>query len=76
MQPTTKLAQLKIHAAQGDWHAALRIAAKFPRLGEEKRAIAQAWEAMVRPDFQRQLGRDPESLIQAGIEALRSKYRI
>ena len=73
---STNLDELKKYAAQNDWRAAMRIAAKFPRLGAEKAAITRAWEAMNRPDFYRQIGRNPDDLIDAGIAALRQKYGI
>lgn len=72
----TKLSCLKAAAESGDWPGALAIAAKFPNLGAEKTAIMRAWEAVARPDFQRQLGRDPQALIDTGICALKSKYRL
>lgn len=73
---TTKLALLKEAAAAGDWRKALAIAAKFPQLGEHKRAITTAHECNVRPGFYRQLGKDPEALVQAGIAALRERYAL
>ena len=72
----TKLSKLKGAAAEGDWPRALRIAARFPRLGEHKADIVRAHEAIVNPSFYRQLGRDPEACINVGIAALRARYRI
>lgn len=72
----TKLSLLKAAAAQDNWREALRIAAKFPALGEQKKPIMQAWEATVRPEFQLQLGRDPQNLIAVGIAALKQKYGV
>lgn len=69
-----KIDQLREKMVAADWRGALAIAAKFPRLGEHKTAILRAWEATVRPEFQRQIGRDPEQLIAAGIEALKARY--
>ena len=72
----TKISQLRAAAAREDWREALRLAAGFQRLGTERGAILAAWEAMQRPAFQRQLGRDPEQLITAGIAALKARYRL
>ena len=70
----TKLEQLRALMADGDWHGALRMAARFQRLGQHKRAIERGWEALVRPAFYRELGRDPEAVVAAGVEALRERY--
>ena len=72
----TKLATLKAAAAAGDWPEALRIAARFPQLGDDAPAIKRAHEAAWHPAFFRQLGRDPDELVLAGIEALRRRYRL
>jgi hypothetical protein len=72
----TKIAKLRTFAAAGNWRAAMAIAAKFPSLGLHKTAIMGAWEAFIRPDFQRQLGKNPEQLISAGIAALKEKYHV
>lgn len=63
-------------AAQGDWLAAIKLAGTFPKLGDERKAIMQAKEAVCRPEFQRQLGRDPDRLIADGIDAMRSKWAL
>jgi len=74
--PTTKLAALKTAFAAGDQMGALRIAAKFPRLGDEATAITRAWAAYSNPEFYRQIGQDPDALIAVGVDALRDKYRL
>lgn len=71
----TKLSRLKALAASGDWHGALRIAAKFPQLGEHKRAITTGYEAATRPNFYLQIGKDPAALVEAGKQALRARYK-
>lgn len=72
----TKISKLKQAANNGDWIEALRIASKFPRLGEHKAAITRAWAAAARPEFYRQIGRNPEAEIEAGIIALKERYGI
>lgn len=70
----TKLSLLLAAMDSDDWRGAVSIAAKFPRLGAHRAAVLAAREAFERPDFQRQLGRDPVSLIEAGKAALRERY--
>lgn len=72
----TKISKLKAAAASGNWAEALRIAARFPRLGEHGPIIIRAHEALHSAAFYRQLGRDPEALVAAGIEALKQRYRL
>jgi hypothetical protein len=74
MQPPRKLDAVLDAMRAGQWCIAIKLAAKFPRLGNEARAIMQAHEALTRPDFQRQLGRDPAQLIEAGKAALLRRY--
>lgn len=69
-----KIDTLREYAMNEDWHSAIKLAASFPRLGNEKMAITRAKEALVRPDFQIQLGRNPDLLLAEGIKALRNKY--
>ena len=72
----TKIALLRAAFEAGDMPGALRIAARFPRLGEHKAAIVRAHEALVNPGFYRQIGRDPEALVSAGVDALRARYAL
>jgi hypothetical protein len=72
--PTRKLDAV-LDAMRGeDWALAIKLAAKFQDLGAERNAILSAREALLRPAFQRQLGRDPEQLIKAGKAALKRRY--
>jgi hypothetical protein len=70
----TKLSQLLDLMRAGDWHAAIRFAAKFPNLGSHRDGILRAKDALSNPDFYRQIKRDPDEIIQLGIAALRAKY--
>ena len=63
-------------ADAGDWTKALAIASKFQELGDHRAAITRAHECITRPDFYKQLGRDPEACIAAGIEALKERYEL
>ena len=58
----------------GNWALALRIAARFPELGEHAAAIQRGHEAYVHPRFYVQIGMDPDALKEAGKQALISKY--
>ncbi len=58
----------------GDWPAALSLASKFPRLGPHGPVIKRAHEACCWPGFYRQLGRNPEQLLRAGVKALMERY--
>lgn len=60
--------------AAGDWRGATLFAAKFPQLGARRAAILSAREAYLRPGFQRQIGKDPEALIEAGRAALLGRF--
>lgn len=66
----------KIRAAadSGDWQEALRVAAKFPELGDHRDRIQKAWSANRNPDFYRELGRDPADLFADGVAALKERY--
>lgn len=58
----------------GDRDGALRIASRLRGLGEYQDAIRRGWQAANRPDFYRQLGKDPEALVAAGHAALRERF--
>lgn len=72
----TKLQSLKDAAARQDWQSALRIAATFADLGEHKAAIVRGHEAHSNARFAKQLGRDPQGDIEAGILALCARYSL
>ena len=72
--PEKKIDILRRHMAAGEWRAAISLASKFQDLGAHKARILRAQEALARPEFQRQIGRDPEALIADGIAALKERY--
>ena len=72
--PPTKLSQIRDALAAGDEITAVRIASKFPRLGDEAAAITRGWMAHTRPDFVRELGRSPTEDFAAAVAAIKSKY--
>lgn len=71
----SKLSILLEHMESGRMHDALKLAAKFPNLGKYKAAITRGADALKHPEFYRQLGKDPDALVAAGIAALRIRYR-
>ncbi|WP_412545806.1 hypothetical protein [Maricaulis sp. MIT060901] len=70
----TKIDKIRAAVAQDDWPTALRIAARFPRLGNAKAAIERGHGALTNPAFYRQVGKDPVALIEEGKRALRERY--
>lgn len=72
----TKLDQLKKEFYDGNYEAAISMAAKFPRLGDERDTILTAHECYKRPGIMKQMGRDIEACKRDGIEALRHKYEL
>ncbi len=76
MEPARKLDAVLDAMRADNWPEAIRLAAKFPRLGDEAKDIMRAQEALARPAFQRQLGRDPAQLIEAGKAALLRRYAL
>lgn len=69
-----KIDQLRAMMGAGDWEKAIKYAAKFPRLGDERDAILSASSAILSPAFYRSLGLDVEATVRRGIEALKLKY--
>jgi len=70
----TKLSAVKTHMRAGQWQAAIRLAAKFPRLGEHRAAILSAHMAYTNPRFVVQLRKDIEALKYAGQQALLDRF--
>lgn len=74
--PASKLSLLQAAAAAGDWPEAIRIAAKFQRLGDARAAVLDGHMALTRPDWCRQLRKDPAKLIEAAKAALVQQYSL
>jgi hypothetical protein len=72
----TKLEQVKELWLAGNKIEALRIVKSFPRLGDEKKAIEQAWASHQSPSFYIQIGKDPEALIGQGLQAIAHRYSL
>ena len=70
----TKLSALQAAMQSDNWQLAIRLAARFPRLGEHRNAILDAHGAYTNPRFAAQLGRDIEALKTLGRAALVARY--
>ncbi len=70
----TKLSLLREYMCRGDWDKAFRLASRFPCLGSHRTAIVRAHEALHFSGFYRQLGYDPDILVEAGKKALIERY--
>jgi hypothetical protein len=70
----TKVQQLRRYMADGDYRAALRLAASWPQLGEHRDAITCGWAAMSHPAFYEAIGKDPSVLVAHGLDAIRSRF--
>lgn len=71
----TKISIVREHMGAGRWREAIRLAAKFPQLGEHRGAILDAQLAYTNPEFCREIRKNPDALIEAGIAALRARYQ-
>lgn len=74
--PPSKLSQIRDALADGREVDALRIAARFPELGEHRDVITRGWAAHSNPSIYRAMGHDPVSLVTAAIAAIRARYRL
>ena len=72
--PPKKVEILAEMMNRGDWHSALRLAASWPKLGDQEKAIRQGWAAESNPALYRQMGKDPEQLVAVGVAALKERY--
>jgi hypothetical protein len=70
-----KIDKLREAMDSNDWKTALGIAARFPRLGTQREAIQLGWSALTNPGFYRQIGKDPDALVHAGVRALKERYQ-
>jgi hypothetical protein len=73
---TTKIATLRAAWASGEKRRALGIAARFPRLDRDADVIRLGWDACQRPDFYRQIRKDPITLEADALAALAALYSL
>jgi hypothetical protein len=74
MREDTKLAKVRQAMRDGDWRQALKLAARFRRLGEHREAIQRAANAISNPSFYEELGYDLKEIEAEGIAALKKYY--
>lgn len=72
----TKLSQLRAMWAAGDRAGALKMAAKWPRLGDKADVIRKGHSAATRPEFYRELGVDVDAAVEAAYAALAERYEL
>lgn len=72
----TKLDKLKELWASGQYRAALKLAASWPRLGTHKEAITRGWAAATNPGLYRGMGKDPGKLYADGLHAVAARYEL
>jgi len=72
--PRSKTSIIVGHMAAGDWRNAIRVAARLPRLDKHRAAILDAQGAYENPRFYAQIGKDAETLIEAGAAALCERF--
>ena len=67
----TKRDQIKAALDTGDYKLAFGIASKFPSLGRLRSPILDGHLAVTRPEFLKQIKKNPEMLKTLGLVALR-----
>jgi hypothetical protein len=72
--PRTKTSVIQGHMGAGDWRNAIRVAARLPQLDRHRAAILDAQGAYENPRFYTQIGKDTETIIEAGAAALRERF--
>lgn len=73
-EPSSALELVRAAVAAEDWHRALRLAKELSGLGEDEAVLRRAWEALVRPEFLREVKKDPEVALAEGVATLRRRY--
>lgn len=77
MEPKKKIEILREMMTAGNWLEAIKYASRFPRLPEKHRkTIMDGNEAIVRPAFQRALGKSTLDQIEAAKQALIEIYKL
>lgn len=70
----TKTDQIAAALASGDNRKALSLAARFFDRSDETLLYKQAQGAANNPRFYRQIGKDPDAIVDAAVTALRSRF--
>ena len=72
----TKLDQMKAMWGAGNYLGALRMVAKWPRLGADTTVIRKGWACATNPGFYRQLGQDPDMAVDVAYRAIAKRYAL
>ena len=72
--PRSKLSIVREYMAAGRWQEAIRIAARFPQLSDQRGAILDAHTAYTNPRFMMQIGKDIETMKDGGRLALIARF--
>lgn len=72
--PTTKTAQIREAWAAGDKLGALRIASRFGDQSGDTKAMKRGWDAHQNPDFYRQVGKNPDELVEKAFAIIERKF--
>ena len=70
-----KLVKVLEAVKQGDWDAAIKLAARVTAMGRHAEAICRGKEAIANPDFYRQMGKNPHKLREEAIAALKERLK-
>lgn len=73
-EPRTKLSYVRELMDEERWQEAVRLAARFPSLGQQRAAILDAHTAYTNPRFVVQLGRDVDQTKERGRLALIARF--
>jgi hypothetical protein len=68
--------QIRTAWAGGDRIGALRIAARFFDRSNDTKAFKRGMDAYNNPDFYRQIGKQPEQIVCAALEALAKRFSL
>ena len=74
MSATTKSDKIKAALISGDKVRAISIASKFFDRSEETQLYKQAQAAIGNPRFYRQIGKDPDAIVDAAVTRLRARF--
>jgi hypothetical protein len=74
MRKDTKLATIRQAMREENWDEALRLAARFQRLGEQGELIRRAANILTNPTVYQELGYDLARVRAEGIAALKERY--
>lgn len=70
----TKSDIIKDALANGDTRKAISVASKFFDRSEETQLYKQAQAAIGNPRFYRQIGKDPDAIVDAAVTRLRARF--